>query len=69
MSFETEHQYGLQDYLHRAHELRSQYIAQLMHLGFAALAGVMHRPIQVFGRWISKVRNIVAGHRLRNTAN
>ena len=69
MSFDAEPQNDFQDYLHRAHELRRQYIAQLLHLGYAALAGVMHRTLQLIGRWISKARKIVAGHRLQNTAN
>ena len=58
-----------QYYVHRAHELRRQYIAQLWRQGFAALSRVIRRAVQLIGRRLkSRMRDVGDGHYLRDSA-
>ena len=50
MSSNAELPDDIQYYVHRAHELRRQYIAQLWRQGFAALSRVIRWAVQLVAR-------------------
>ncbi len=64
----TELPHDIQYYVQQAHQLRSQYIAQLWRQGVAALSRVIRRSVQLMRRLKSKMRDIGDGHLLRDSA-
>lgn len=70
MSSNAELPHDIQYYVHRAHKLRRQYIAQLWRQGFAALSRVIRWAVQLMARWLkSKMRDVGDGHHLRDTVH